>query len=179
MALILSAIHTLEQHLSHLQSSPEDYRPAQCPSCGKPGLWHHGYYGRKADRENLTEHNLNPVPIPRFRCPHCRGTCSTLPECIPPRRWYLWKIQQAALVLMLTATSLLAASRQLGPSRKTLRRWRQRLKDCFADHAFCLRGRCPALGRAAGFESFWQACLERIPLSQAMVRVQQGGLAMP
>jgi transposase-like protein len=179
LAIILAGIDSLEQHLSHWQSSPDEYRPSRCPSCGKGGLWHHGCYGRKSDRENPPEHSLNPVPIPRFRCPHCRETCSTLPECIPPRRWYLWQVQQAALILMLAATSLQATSRQLLPSRKTLRRWRQRLKDCFVDHAFCLRGRHPELGRVSGFEPFWQACLEHIPLSRAMIQVQQGGFCMP
>jgi Domain of unknown function (DUF6431) len=179
LATILSGIHSLEQHLSRWQSTPNDYRPARCPDCGKAGLWCHGCYGRKSDRQNPSEHSLNLVPIPRFRCRHCRRTCSTLPECVPPRRWYLWQVQQAALVLMLSASSLLAASTQLVPSRKTLRRWRLQLKARFEEHAFCLRGRSPELGRATGFASFWQACLERIPLSRAMIWVQQHGVVMP
>ncbi len=179
MAIILSGIQTLKQHLFCLRSTPDLYRPAQCPHCGKNNLWNHGYYGRKSYRDNASEHLLNPVPIPRFRCSHCRGTCSTLPECIPPRRWYLWQVQQQALLLAIAYVSVRKACTQLMPGRKTLGRWRQRLKDAFTEHASCLRGRCSDLGRVVGFESFWHACLERGPLSQAMLWVQRGGYAIP
>lgn len=179
MASILTGIDTLEQHLYRLRQTPDDYRPPQCPRCGKAGLWRHGCYGRKADRDSPASHTRNPVPVPRFRCRHCRGTCSTLPECLPPRRWYLWSVQQAALELLLTAVSLLAASTQLAPSRKTLRRWWQRLKTDFAQHALSLRARLPALGRVAEFGPFWQACLARLPLSRAMAWARQGGATVP
>ena len=179
LATILSGIHSLEQHLSRLQSTPDDYRPARCPDCGKAGLWGHGCYGRKSDRGSPAAHRLNPIPIPRFRCRHCRRTCSTLPECVPPRRWYLWLVQQAALALMLSASSLLAASKKLIPSRKTLRRWLLQLQQRFEVHADCLRSRFPALGSASGFSSFWQACLTQIPLSRAMFWVQQAEGVVP
>jgi len=179
LASILTGIDTLEQHQCHLQQAPDDYRPPQCPSCGKAGLWRHGCYGRKADRGSPASRTLNPVPVPRFRCRHCRGTCSTLPECIPPRRWYLWSVQQAALQLLLTAVSLLAASARLVPSRKTLRRWWRGFRDGFAQHAGCLRARLPALGRTAGFGAFWQVCLTQLPLSRAMAWVRQDGATVP
>jgi hypothetical protein len=179
LASILTGIDTLEQHQCRLQQAPDDYRPPRCPRCGKGGLWRHGCYGRKADRGSPPARTLNPVPVPRFRCSHCRGTCSTLPECIPPRRWYLWSVQQAALQLRLAAVSLLAASAQLPPSRKTLRRWWQRLKAGFAEHACCLRARLPTLGRTTGFAPFWQACLAQLPLSRAMAWLQQDAGAMP
>ena len=35
MALILPGIHSLVQHLQHLQLQPEAYRPSRCPHCGK------------------------------------------------------------------------------------------------------------------------------------------------
>lgn len=178
MATILSGIHTLKQHLSCLRSTPEHYRPDRCPHCGKNKLWNHGCYGRNSDRENPSGHSLNPVPIPRFRCSHCRATCSTLPECIPPRRWYLWQEQQQALLLAIAFVSIRQTCVQLMPGRKTLRRWRQLLQDAFTRHAACLRGRCSDLGRTADFESFWYACLERFPLSQAMIWVQRGGFAV-
>ena len=48
MFRILPGIHSLEQHLEHLQSEPEAYRPEYCPHCGKAGVWRHGHYARKA-----------------------------------------------------------------------------------------------------------------------------------
>ncbi len=66
MAFILQGIHSLEQHLQHILDNPNDYRPNQCPHCGKIKLWHHGFYGRQADREHGGRDSLNLVPVPRF-----------------------------------------------------------------------------------------------------------------
>jgi hypothetical protein len=173
LASILTGIDTLEQHQQHLQQTPEDYRPAQCPHCCRAGLWRHGCYGRKVDRDRPSSCSLNPVPIPRFLCRYCQATCSTLPECIPPRRWYLWSVQQAALQLLLAAVSLLAASAQLTPSRRTLGRWWRCIQAGFADHAMSLRARLPRLGRMAAFRPFWQAWLAQGSLARAMAWLQQ------
>lgn len=108
MALILPGIHSLAQHLQHLQALPEDYRPERCPHCGRARMWCHGAYTRKADRERSRSASLNPVPIPRFLCSFCYRTCSRLPECVPPRRWYLWAVQQAVL-------GLICAGHSVGP----------------------------------------------------------------
>ena len=88
MTIILPNIFSLLQHIETLRKEPESYRPKRCPGCRHTTIWCHGCYTRKAD-ENDT---LNPVPIPRFYCPECDSTCSVLPECIPPRSWYLWKV---------------------------------------------------------------------------------------
>ena len=104
MAIILAGIHSLTQHLQQLNSNPEAYRPKRCPHCGHAGVWSHGHYLRLPDRENSGPDSLNPIPILRFFCPQagCRRSCSALPECIPPRRWYLWSVQQAMLLFLIS-----------------------------------------------------------------------------
>lgn len=96
MLRIVPLIASLQEHLDRLACKPDDYRPPACPKCGFARLWGHGHYVRKADRETG---ELNPVPIPRFRCGRkggCRATCSMVPSCLPPRRWYLWSVQMVA-----------------------------------------------------------------------------------
>ncbi len=72
--MILPGIHSLEQHLEHLVHQPESYRPQRCPHCGKAGVWSHGRYERKAPPGEGLAFSLNPLGIPRFRCPHCQRT---------------------------------------------------------------------------------------------------------
>ena len=163
--LILTAITSLVQHLATLKDSFFRYRPDKCPLCGKSGLWFHGVYYRKSDREN---EDLNPIPIPRFLCPHCEHTCSVLPECIPPRRWYLWLAQQAALQLLLSGQSQRAIAATLTLGRRTIGRWWKRFKEQFLQHESVLRSHYPELGRTTGMIDFWTACLEKISLATAM-----------
>lgn len=174
---ILAGIVSLRQHLSTLKNDFVRYMPDQCPHCSKSNLWRHGDYPRKADRNPGS--NLNPVPIPRFYCPDCRRTCSTLPECLPPRRWYPWLIQQAVVALLLSSASLKAAAKQIRASRSTVRRWWGRLKARFHQHRQVLVSRYADLGRTAGFVHFWKVCLERIPLSSVMRKVSQSGYEIP
>ncbi len=115
MRPILPGMDTLAQHLEQLQQTPESYRPEFCPHCGKQGLWVHGTYSRKCDREGRGEVCLNPVPIPRFYCHDCLHTCSVLPECIAPRRWYPWSVQQLAIVLYLAGTSFRKIAERMLP----------------------------------------------------------------
>jgi len=111
MCRILPVIESLDQHLYHLAHHPESYRPQQCPRCGLCGVWRHGYYRRKVDREGRDGVYLDPVPIPRFYCRHCQSTGSRLPGCMAPRRWYPWIVQQTALALLLGGSSLRQAAR--------------------------------------------------------------------
>ena len=71
MAHILAGIHTQDQHVHTWLNDIDAYRPAQCPHCGRSGLWVHGVYYRQAQCERPKG---NPVPIPRFRCQYCRRT---------------------------------------------------------------------------------------------------------
>jgi hypothetical protein len=72
MHRIVFAFLTFEQHLRAVVATPQSYRPDCCPHCGFGCLWGHGCYGRKADRS--VDSDLNPLPIPRYRCPLCRRT---------------------------------------------------------------------------------------------------------
>ncbi|WP_232434777.1 DUF6431 domain-containing protein [Burkholderia ubonensis] len=104
MHRIVFAFLSLEQHRRAIESSPASYRPDRCPHCGSGCLWCHGCYGRKANRS--ADGELNPVPVPRFRCRSCTRTCSRLPLCICPRRWYSWSLQQNVLQLLIAGASL-------------------------------------------------------------------------
>jgi len=118
---IVGTITHLGQHLIAIVNEREAYRPSRCPHCGRTGLWCHGHYDRKADRSAGGE--LNPVPVPRYFCGGCEHTCSRLPACLAPRRWYHWFMQQAVLVLLLSGASMHECTRQTGRSRSTVRRW--------------------------------------------------------
>lgn len=174
--LILAAITSLEQHLITLKNNLSQYCPDKCPSCGKAGLWCHGVYYRKPDREGG---NLNPIPIPRFLCPNCKHTCSVLPECIPPRRWYMWVINQAVLLLSLTGKSMRAIAKESTPSRHTISRWTARFKEQFNLHKDTLCGHLTEFGRTSGFSEFWEGCLKEMPLSQSMYLCHASGVIVP
>ncbi len=180
MCNILSGIHSLDQHLSHWLAHPDAYKPSQCPHCLYSGLWAHGIYERQSACE--CEHDPGcSIPIPRFLCPHCRRTCSTLPEFIAPRRWYHWAVQQAAFMLMLMGNSLLSVWSALFdreprcPSQSTVRRWYAAFKRQYETHRFCLCSVMPDLGYTPQFTDFWQACLHKQPLSSAMVSIHRAG----
>ena len=66
MTQIIIAGDSPEQYLEQVSSSPDSFRPANCPNCNKGGLWHHGYYLRYPDRNTAEHKALNPVPILRF-----------------------------------------------------------------------------------------------------------------
>ena len=102
---ILAGILSLAQHKQTCEKSPEAFRPSCCPSCGKSGLWRHGHYPRKVADGSCESGLLLPVAIPRFLCPSCDKTCSVLPECIPPRRHYLWQVQEKILLLFIKGLS--------------------------------------------------------------------------
>jgi len=173
---IFAGITDLRQHIEHAQIRRDDYCPDQCPHCGKTGLWRHGEYYRKPDRDSG---ELNPVAIPRYRCPHCRRTCSTLPECLPPRRWYSWPLQHALVRLLLLGLSFKAVSKASSASRSTLRRWWTRLKSRHRVHRDALLDRYPEWGRTAGFKAFWQRVLDHLPLSEAMLCLHREGGIIP
>ncbi len=179
MSSILAKITSLGQHIKHLCDHPQDYRPPQCPHCHKAGVWIHGSYGRMADRDEKTGGHLNPVTIPRFRCPHCKKTCSVLPECIPPRRWYLWDIQQAVLQLLLAGHPLPSTKPARHPGIATIRHWWNWFQESFLCHADALRSRFPEFGRLVGFYEFWKTCLTKMSLSEAMYWLHKSGLSIP
>lgn len=180
MVHILSGIVSLMQYQSLLLNSDADYyRLAQCLCCGKSNPQRHGSYPRQADRTNKSSNSLNPVFIQRYYCLSCNKTCSVLPECIPPRRWYLWDIQQAALFLCLGGKSICATARELLPSRQTISRWMIRFKEHFLFHKDVLSSHFIQLGRACTMVDYWQIAFEKITLAQAMRLCHVAGVIIP
>lgn len=169
MHRIVGSISSLAQHLFTIATDAERYRPAACPHCRCAGVWRHGCYHRKADRGTGGGDSLNPVAVLRFLCRACARTCSRLPACIAPRRWWDWAVQQAVLVLLLAGISVHGCARASGRARHTVRRWRDWLAGRGEQFAFCLRSRWPELGRVADFESFWRHVIDEVSLQQAMV----------
>lgn len=172
MSRIVASITTLEQHVETIRQTPEIYRPLSCPHCGIKIVWRHGCYTRKADRRAAGECSLNPVPILRYCCSACRRTCSRLPLCIAPRRWYDWSVQQGVLERLLNGASPPCAGADV-PDRRTVGRWRHWLQACGQSFAFHLRSRLPELGRVAGFGDFWRQVLKSMGLAAAMARLDQ------
>jgi len=168
MHRIVPGILTLAQHLQAVAQTPDEYRPAHCPHCRASGLWGHGCYWRKADRREGVWPSVNPVAVLRFWCRACLHTCSRLPECIAPRRWYDWSVQQAVLVLLLAGCSVCGCARCTGRPRRTVRRWGAWLDERGFVFAFFLRSRFAELGRAGDGAAFWLRVLERMSLSRAM-----------
>jgi len=166
MPWILSDIVSLAQYLAIF--SKGELNKGRCLHCGKLGLWRHGCYLRKADRSSQSNQSLNPVYIQRYYCPDCGRTCSVLPECIPPHRWYLWEIQQMALSLLLAGKSLRAIGQKITPSRRTIGRWVNRFKEQLFVHKDTLCNHIIDLGRTTDFADFWQACLGHFSLAKAM-----------
>lgn len=168
MKRIVAGITGLEQHLQTIRATPEVYRPAACPHCGIKIVWAHGRYHRKADLCHRGEANLNPVPILRYCCSACRRTCSRLPECIAPRRWYNWFLQQAGLRAMLEPSSAAMPPNCPTPARRTQRRWWQWLQERGVAFRFFLTSRFPELARAGEDGAFWRGVFATLGLSGAM-----------
>ena len=179
MHRIVPAITSLQQHLDTLEGEPVVYRPAVCPHCGLAGLWGHGCYERKADRGPFAAGALNPIPIPRYFCQGCGQTCSRLPECIAPRRWYGWTIQQLVLQLLLVGCSAHRCAGWMGLDRRTIGRWWGWLRERSEVFAMLLKARFPELGRTVDFCGFWQGCWQTMSLSQAMAWLDHERLAVP
>ncbi len=121
MRPILSEIYTFRQHSNTLFKSPEKYKPDCYPYCYCIKLWCHGCYYRKPDRNNISQYSKNDLAVLRFKCTEedCGRTCSALPECFAPRRWYLWINEQwcfwfIVMQLFLDLCSSLEKLKQLG-----------------------------------------------------------------
>ena len=168
MHRIVATVTSLAQHRSLLVRDPELYRPPACPHCGLGKLWRHGCYQRKVERGVGSNAVREPVPIPRFRCPGCQRTCSRLPACIAPRRWYDWVVQQVVLRCLAGGASLHAATRAGAVDRHTARRWRAWLAARGETFAFFLRSRFPEWSRVGDTVAFWRTCLAERPLPDLM-----------
>ena len=143
----------------------------------------HGCYYRKPDRHALPGQSLNPIKVLRFICSICRKTCSALPECIPPKRWYLWETQQLVIQAYLSGNSWNSISQKFKIARSTCRRWVQNLQDKFSIHADILRNVPGQLSEhlvhCFDVESLWLSCLSKINLSRAMLLFHHSGIHIP
>lgn len=171
MRRIVAGITTLEEHLETIRQKPEVYRPPSYPHCGIKRLRQHGYYYRKADRR-AQRPRLDPEPIGRDRCAGCRRTCSRLPECIAPRRWYPWSVQQQSLSPRVGATPAECGD-DGQPAVRSIDRWWRWLRDRGALFAFHLRARFPELGRARECCGFWRQVFSWLGLPRAMAWLDQ------
>lgn len=168
MNRILASITTLTQHLEVVASNPDAYRPQSCPYCALGGMWCHGRYHRKADRGAPAGQSRNPIAILRFLCRSCRHTCSRLPACIAPGRWYDWALQQLVLLLLLAGSSVHHCCHCTGRARSTVRRWRDWLSERSQTFTFFLRSRFPELGRHRDTSALWRHLMQEMTLAQAM-----------
>jgi transposase-like protein len=176
MHRIVPGIASLEQHLQTLITDPEQYRPVQCPHCGRGRPWSHGFYERKADRGTGV---LNPIPVPRYLCPGCKQSSSRLPACIAPRRWYDWARQQAVLMSLLMGTSLRACVPSHGIGLDTARRWWRWLQERSEVFRFRLLTHWSEWGRAVDWCGFWRLGLAAQPLRDSMAWLDSQGLNIP
>ena len=173
MHRILASITSLEAHAAALASGCEAYRPHNCPHCQGCKLWGHGCYHRKADRRHGAGGSLNPVAIARYLCAACLHTCSRVPLCIAPRRWYDWSVQQVVLLLLLARVSLHHCSRCTQFGRRTIRRWGSWLDQRSEVFVFHLRSRFAELGRESDTPALWRSVMNAMGLGVAMAWLDQ------
>ncbi len=174
---ILAGILSLSQYVTQTHENKIE-RMMICP-CGRAHPWRHGDYARSSDRLNSSEKSLNPIFIQRYYCPGCRKTCSALPECIAPWRWYLWETQQEAIFLMLLGQSAYAVEKQMKPSRYTLARWLAWIMSQFSLIKDTLCVHFPDLGIFTKPFDFWQALFKKISLATAMRLCHLSGVSVP
>lgn len=175
---ILANILSLSQYKNEIEHRLESLYTDKCEGCGKLKPWRHGNYPRKSGR-NDGDAALNPILIQRYYCSRCKKTMSALPECIPPRRWYLWETQQTAILLMLLGGSARAVEKQVKPSRHTIKRWVAWFIVQFRLHKDALCSHFPSLGLFTEPVSFWRHVFEKFPLSTAMRLCHVSGVIIP
>jgi transposase-like protein len=175
---ILAGIMSLPQYVKQYHDDKAE-RLARCPGCGRANPRFHGCYSRKSDRINPPSESLNLIFIQRYYCPGCGKTCSVLPECIPPVRWYLWETQQAAILLFWLQGSARAVEKQITPSRHTIKRWVAWLIVQFKSHKNTLCTHFPSLGLLTDPIGFWKHVFDKLSLSTAMRLCHVAGVAIP
>ena len=176
--MITAILPGVDRLLQHLKNDLDKYRPQCCPHCGGSVMWYHGSYDRKSDRNGL-QSTLNPITIPRFFCPNCKRTTSVLPECISPKRWYVWKKQQEVILLFLSRVSVRAIAKQVTPGRSTISRWISWIQDRYRKHKDVICNYFPNFGLANNYEDFWKTCFKEMSLSKAMYLCYTSGISVP
>lgn len=175
---ILAGFYSLIQYKNEGENN-QNNRLEQCPCCGKANPWRHGTYPRGSDRINKSSESLNPILIQRYYCPACRKTSSALPECIPPRRWYLWDMQSIALLLYLAGNTISAIESEIIPSRQTISRWIKRFQEQYRLYKDVLCGHFIELAQTNSMAAFWQNTLKIINLGEALRLCHVAGVVIP
>ena len=178
MVHILAGIMSLLQYIEQCHDDKIE-RLSACLGCGRANPWCHGCYPRKSDRIHLPSESLNPIFIQRYYCSACHKTCSALPECIPPRRWYLWETQQTAILLFLLGYSAKSTEKKVNPSRHTIKRWVLWLISQFKLHKDTLCNYFSELGLFTDHITFWTNTFNKLSLSQAMRLCHVSGVSVP
>lgn len=127
MSIILPLGHTVETYLRHYgREGPK--LELGCPACGGT-MRRHGRYWRWA----ATRRRLSRIPIYRWWCPHCRHTCSVLPDFLRPHARFVTVVREAVirwrLRLGMPWADLVHRASSVSVSllsEKTLRRWVRR-----------------------------------------------------
>ena len=181
MRPILSDKHTFRQHIEALFRTPEKYKPSNCPYCACIKLWCHGFYPRKSDRIHTGADSHNDLPVARFKCTDetCGRTCSTLPECFSPRRWYPWINQQWCLYFLLMGYSINQVNELFPMARSTIVRWKNWLEERFTQFHCYLKNEFPEFGYFEDSLIFWTYWLEKYSLSHAMVYLNNQQVIVP
>jgi hypothetical protein len=96
-----------------------------------------------------------------------------LPLCIAPLRWDSWAVQEIALLLLLSGSSLAACTQHCGLGRHKLGRWRDWLARHSETFKFWLRSRFPELGRIADYALFRRHVFDTLSLARAMALLDQ------
>ncbi|MBP9727593.1 MAG: IS1 family transposase [Gammaproteobacteria bacterium] len=176
----MSILSETEPLSKHTASSSETSLPMCCLQCGSITFKKNGKYSRKVHCDSESK-IINPTNIQRYYCFGCKHTFSALPAWLAPKRWYLWAAQENALrALAILGYSIRMISKRSRIARSTLKRWFNRLKDRFSDHADQLKQLLPnVLGRTEDAISFWKAWLSHFSLSQAMGQLQAAGIEIP
>ena len=181
MTHIIQNILSIEKYLNDLSGTIKFsyiFKPLYCPHCHKRGcLWSHGHYNRKTDRQGHP--SLNPIPIFRFYCHLCHHTCSVLPECIAPRRWYLWQTQEDCLKAFFNGDKAQRIEKQFPPSRQTVMRWLHWAFDRFKEFRLDIQSRFSVLGYENEAFGWWKTLLQKISLSATMVILNRMGVNVP
>jgi hypothetical protein len=102
-----------------------------------------------------------------------------IPECIPPRRWYLWQKQQKVILLFLSGMAIRSIAKKATPGRSTINRWISWIQDRYRKHKDVICNHFPNFGLNNNYEDFWKACFKEMTLSKAMYLCYASGISIP
>lgn len=193
MQIILPGFLTLDDYYIYIELILFEEAKARdidrrCPTCRILDALHiHGSYDRYPDRPVVVGKTpLNPLKILRYICKYveCKKTCSFLPECIPPRRWYIWKVQQNVIQRYLNGDTWDKINAATMVPVKTCKRWCKWLVAKHNNYALILKNVAGNLKEALldcanDTKQFWRICFTHTSLDRAMLLCHQAGVGTP